>query len=129
MTTRPILVVEDEPDLLENMRELLQDEGYEVYTARNGREALSILGDAGRPAPGLVALDLTMPVMDGGAFLHVYAEDPASRSPSAPKVVLVTAAELLPAEVPPERTEAVLRKPINIDNFLGLVARYCGRPA
>lgn len=128
MRPRPVMVVEDEPDLLENMKSLLEDEGYDVYCARNGQEALDILANVGSAPPGLVALDLTMPVMDGGAFLRVFAGTEAALGPNAPKVVLVTAAEVLPAGVALAEALPMLRKPINIDTLMNLVKQHCGPP-
>ncbi|MCX8117120.1 MAG: response regulator [Desulfobacterota bacterium] len=57
-----ILVVEDEEGLRLLYKEELEAEGYEVITARNGKEALQEL-EKGRP--DLIILDIVMPVMDG----------------------------------------------------------------
>ena len=57
-----VLIVDDEPDIVELIRYNLRAEGYEVITAENGREALEKAGSA---LPDLVILDLMMPVMDG----------------------------------------------------------------
>jgi two-component system alkaline phosphatase synthesis response regulator PhoP len=60
--TVKILLVDDEPDILEFMEYNLRKEGYEVFLARNGKEALEI---ARKERPQLVILDIMMPVMDG----------------------------------------------------------------
>jgi two-component system chemotaxis response regulator CheY len=60
-----VLVVDDDPDILEALSEILEAEGYAVRKARNGQEALERLN--GSP-PQLVLLDLMMPVMDGYEF-------------------------------------------------------------
>jgi two-component system, OmpR family, alkaline phosphatase synthesis response regulator PhoP len=57
-----ILVVDDEPDLLDLLQYNLEREGYAVLTARDGAEALSL---AVRTPPDLVVLDVMMPVMAG----------------------------------------------------------------
>ena len=59
---KKILVVEDEEGLRLLYEEELKAEGYEVLTARNGREAIQQL-EAGKP--DLIILDIVMPVMDG----------------------------------------------------------------
>ncbi len=59
---KKILVVEDEEGLRLLYEEELKSEGYEVLTARNGKEALQQL-ETGKP--DLVILDIVMPVMDG----------------------------------------------------------------
>lgn len=60
--TGKILVVDDEADILEFISYNLKKEGYEVYTAPNGKEALPI---AKKVKPDLILLDVMMPVMDG----------------------------------------------------------------
>lgn len=62
MSVFKILLVDDEPDILEFLGYNLKKEGYEVYTANNGREALSI---AARIKPHLIILDVMMPDLDG----------------------------------------------------------------
>lgn len=57
-----ILLVDDEPDILEIVGYNLEEEGYQVFTAENGKEALSV---AKREIPHLVILDVMMPEMDG----------------------------------------------------------------
>jgi two-component system alkaline phosphatase synthesis response regulator PhoP len=57
-----ILLVDDEPDILEFMQYNLLKEGYTVSTAKNGQEAVEI---AKRETPHLIIMDIMMPVMDG----------------------------------------------------------------
>lgn len=60
--TFKILVVDDEPNLVETVRAYLADSGYEVTTARDGREALFVNR---YEQPDLIVMDLMMPVLDG----------------------------------------------------------------
>lgn len=62
MSSHTILVVDDEPDILELVQYNLEKEGFAVYTAGNGREAIEI---AERARPDLILLDVMMPEMDG----------------------------------------------------------------
>jgi two-component system alkaline phosphatase synthesis response regulator PhoP len=57
-----ILLVDDEPDILEFLSYNLKKEGFQVYTASNGKEAVSI---AKKENPHLIILDVMMPDMDG----------------------------------------------------------------
>ena len=66
------LVVDDDPDMRERLRSVLERSGWSVTEACNGAEAL----DQASPPPELVLLDLTMPVMDGFSFLHRLRELP-----------------------------------------------------
>jgi two-component system alkaline phosphatase synthesis response regulator PhoP len=62
MDTAKILVVDDEPDILEFLRYNLEKEGYEVITANNGEEGIL---KAERDKPDLIILDIMMPKLDG----------------------------------------------------------------
>ncbi|MBP8793208.1 MAG: response regulator transcription factor [Lutibacter sp.] len=57
-----ILLVDDEPDILEIVGYNLKNEGYKVFTAKNGLEAVKI---AKKEIPHLIILDIMMPEMDG----------------------------------------------------------------
>ena len=57
-----ILIVDDEPDIIEILQLNLENEGYQVFSAVNGKEALKL---AEMHIPHLIILDLMMPVMDG----------------------------------------------------------------
>ena len=57
-----ILIVDDEPDIREMLRHVLECEGFKVQEAANGEAALALVEAA---CPALVLLDLMMPVLDG----------------------------------------------------------------
>jgi CheY-like chemotaxis protein len=71
-----LLVVDDDPAIRETLADLLQDEGYVVMTAINGKEALTRLR-AGSARPCVILLDLMMPVMSGAEFYAEMRSDPA----------------------------------------------------
>ena len=77
-----ILVVDDEKDILDLIRYNLIREGYEVRTARNGKEALAQTAEL----PDLVLLDIMMPVLDGFETCKRLKADP--RTASVPVVFL-----------------------------------------
>jgi CheY-like chemotaxis protein len=93
----PVLVVDDDADLRARLRTLLERGGLPVVEAADGQEALAAMD---RHRPGLVLLDLTMPVMDGFAFLRALRARPDERD--VPVVVLtardVTAEERVSLE-------------------------------
>lgn len=66
---KPILVVEDDPELAEVYHTLLVQAGYNVAVAHNGQDALKVSEEH---KPELILLDLRMPVMDGVEFLENY---------------------------------------------------------
>jgi putative two-component system response regulator len=69
-----ILVAEDNGDIIEVMREVLETEGYRVTCARNGHEALRAFQ---RETPDLIVSDVMMPQMDGFTLLQAVRADPA----------------------------------------------------
>jgi CheY-like chemotaxis protein len=114
-TSTFVLIVDDDPDLLDVTSFVIEDEGMAVETARNGEEALALLR-AGR-LPTLILLDLMMPVMNGREFLDAVADDPVlKRIP----VVVLTATEH--TEVAGARE--VLGKPMDLKELLQIVERY-----
>jgi CheY-like chemotaxis protein len=62
-----ILVVEDDDNVRELLREVLAEQGFSVSTAAHGAEALDLLEHGNKPS--LILLDLLMPIMDGEEFL------------------------------------------------------------
>jgi CheY-like chemotaxis protein len=63
-----LLIVDDELDLLTNMKELLEDEAHHIYLANNGEEGLAILRSH---KIDCVVSDIKMPVMDGLTFIKM----------------------------------------------------------
>ncbi|MFZ3150296.1 MAG: response regulator transcription factor [Anaerolineaceae bacterium] len=80
--TRNILVVDDTRNVLAMLKEYLQNQGFEVLLAYDGREALEVLHDQ---KPDLILLDVMMPNMDGFQFLSKL------RSESDLPVIMITA--------------------------------------
>jgi len=115
-----ILVVDDEPFIRAFLAMVLEDEGYRVETATNGREALAMAHDR---APDVVLLDLLMPVLDGAGFLRECRADPAF---GTVPVLLMSAAD---AHVRTEAwgAQAVLAKPFDVDRLVEAVERTCRR--
>lgn len=106
-----VLVVDDDPDTVETMRDILEEEGHTVLSARNGLEGLEV---ALRVVPDLVLLDLDMPVMDGRAFL-----DAVRRTPELAGVTVVVLSGAADDRLPCES----VRKPLRLDTLLGLIGR------
>ena len=114
----PVLIVEDEDSIRENLQLLFELDGYAVLTASNGKEGLEQLRHA--PPPCFVLLDLMMPVMNGEEFLKAKA---AEESLASIPVCVFSGM----ANVPDLRGAAtVLRKPLDLDRLLNLVQHYCG---
>ena len=114
-----ILVVEDDADVRDVLRETLAEEGYEVVCAENGAEGMALLRGS---RPFLVLLDLLMPVMNGHEFRARQLADPRVRD--IPVVVLT--ASTFPA---PEGIDATafLKKPVDLDLLLETVQRFANQ--
>src|SRR4051812_3823868 len=70
-----VLVVDDDRAIRVTVQEILADEGYAVRAVENGREALEVLRTT-EALPGIILLDLRMPVMDGWSFRQQQKADP-----------------------------------------------------
>jgi PAS domain S-box-containing protein len=120
---KTILIVEDDRDVVEALSSLLQVHGYEVEFALNGREALDLLKSDLRP--GLILLDLMMPVMDGMQFREAQVSDPAL----ADIPVVVMSAHPKAREIMESiRAQAYLKKPVEIHSILETVERVSHWP-
>ena len=113
-----VLLVEDEEDLRDMMRDALELNGYSVVTASNGQEALNKL--TGINELCLVILDLLMPVMNGWDCFNKIRE--RSEFASVPVVVHTSAAARAPAGA-----TRVLQKPLKFDRLLSVVKEYCAQ--
>lgn len=87
MTTRRIVLIEDDEDVSDFLEAFLADRGYEVRAAKDGDEGLRLVQDF---MPDLVILDLMMPNLDGYGFLRALAASPL---PLSPKVIVLTAVQ------------------------------------
>jgi CheY-like chemotaxis protein len=117
-----VLIVDDDADIRDSLRLALEIEGHDVEVARHGGEAWDRLRRG--EVPGLVLLDLAMPVMNGEELLaRIQADDQLRSVP----VVLITAFGAM-ADAVGGRAHACLRKPIDLEDVLAVARRYCVRP-
>jgi CheY-like chemotaxis protein len=116
-----ILVVDDDPDTCDALHSFLEREGHEVATAHEGGEALRHLEEHG--PPGLILLDLGLPGLDGWGFMRELARHP--RWVGTPVVVLTAEAGVSAAEVIDLGADGLLLKPVEPDELLATVDRYC----
>jgi CheY-like chemotaxis protein len=113
---RTIFIVDDEPDVLESLREAFEYEGYDVVTAADGAVALEKLREA--PVPPVAAiLDVFMPGVDGGALYAAVRGDPRLAGVS---VIFCTSA---PSRAP--AGPVTLKKPIDLNRLLSVVRALC----
>jgi two-component system alkaline phosphatase synthesis response regulator PhoP len=119
-----VLLVDDEPEILDLYSFSLKEAGFDIITAPNGQEALRI---AREKQPQLVLMDVKMPVMDGVEACMKLKEDPATK---AIKVVFLTAfSDPNHPEVDLALAKGIdamdyIRKGISLDEFVVKVRGY-----
>lgn len=106
-----ILVVDDEPQIVELLTTLLEDEGYRVCSACNGQDALGVIRN---DVPELIISDVMMPAVNGLELLrHI---ENTVHDPS-PKMILMSALDK------PSLMQGVafLQKPFDVDDLLDMI--------
>jgi len=111
-----ILVVDDDPDIRDSLREVLEDEGYSVACVGNGQEALDWLHR--EPRPRVILLDLMMPIMDGWQFRREQKRDPAIADIP---LIVITATGKRPVLID---AEELVMKPLDLRRLFEAIGRY-----
>lgn len=109
-----ILVVDDELDIAEAVRAVLEAEGYQVDTASDGSQCLQELR---RQRPDLLLLDVMMPVVDGFGVLEEM------RSEDIQVPVVVMSAIRPDSRLAEYEIKAFLKKPFHLETLLETVDR------
>ena len=119
---RTVLVVDDEFGTVEVLVAALEDAGYRVLTAANGRRALERLEEN---KPDLVVSDFMMPLMDGAALVGAIRSNPQFRDIP---VIMMSAAPETALRKQVDGYEAFLRKPFRVPALLELIASLLNPP-
>ena len=109
-----ILVVDDDEAILRTLEAVLMDEGYRVLAASDGAVALDLVR---QQRPGLILLDMKMPVMDGWGFARAYRAEPGPHAP----ILVLTAAVNAQQRAADIGAQAYLAKPFDIDDLLAVI--------
>lgn len=110
-----LLIVDDDQAIREALKELLEDEGYEVETAADGVEAIDAMV---RHTPCVLLLDLMMPHMTGWQVVDAMKADAVlSRVP----VCVMTAVP----DKAPKSAVCVLKKPLAVPRLLEVIRHHC----
>ncbi len=115
MDNKIVLIVEDDKDIRENLQELLDSEGYRVEQAENGLVALEFLRTT-KELPGLIFLDIMMPVMDGQTFLEEVQKD--AILVNIPIIVISAASKI-------DGSIGFMKKPLDLIKILDAAEKYC----
>jgi len=112
---KTILIVEDDPDVLDYISTFLKDNGYNAVTAEDGQIGLQ---EARRIKPDIVLLDLMMPKQSGTDFYRKLHKD---KELSNIPIIVVSGAAGKHLAVP--KPAAILDKPVDKDELLGAISR------
>jgi DNA-binding response OmpR family regulator len=120
MAARTILLVDDEPDIVDAMRAALERSGYRIVTAADGNMGLAL---AERENPALVVVDMMMPKKSGFLVLEKLKQRPGG----GPRVIMVTANESARHREYAQKlgVDDYLVKPFEMDQLLESVRRLC----
>jgi two-component system, chemotaxis family, chemotaxis protein CheY len=116
-----VMVVEDDHDIRDSLGIALADAGYEVVDASNGRIALDRLATT---LPGVILLDLMMPVLNGLEFLVEF-----KKNPLWTRIPIIVASANRGYDAADLGTFMVLRKPLDLDVLLDSVSKALGQLA
>jgi len=117
---KTILIVEDDRDVRESLAVFLEGEGYSVFEAEDGKQALVRLRSSSDVC--LILLDLFMPVMNGWAFRAEQLRDP---SLATIPVIMISADAGTSQKATALGAVDAMVKPIEFDRLLQTVAHHC----
>jgi CheY-like chemotaxis protein len=121
---RTILICEDDDGIRELLVEAIQEEGFSVHAARNGREALELLSS--RQGRYLVLLDLMMPDISGYEILERMAADP--QLPAEHVVIVLSATGFIrpvsPDVIQKRLIRGFLKKPFELDDLFSILREF-----
>ena len=115
------MVVDDEPSIREALSEFLEEKGYDVIQAENGRNALALLERAGRPC--LIFLDLMMPLVNGHQVLEALHR---RKDRNQLKVAIITASRVREVSTEDPLVVAYLTKPFSLEQIESVLGECDG---
>lgn len=117
---KTVMVVDDDPDVRALLEACLSAEGFRVFTASDGQDALHQLQGC---RPAVILLDLMMPVMDGAEFRHHQQREATLRHIP---VLCLSAKHDAPAMAERLGLEGCLLKPFDLDTVVAAVRKHGG---
>ena len=121
--SKRILVVEDQPDSRQIIRDMLSGADYEIIEAENGEEALTAIE---KQRPDLILMDIQLPIMDGYTATNQIKADPALRSIP---IIAVTSYALAGEEKKARAAgcDDYVTKPFSPRQLLGKIRQYLAK--
>ena len=116
-----ILIIEDEPAIIELLRLVLVREGYEVHTCQTGRDAIATIK---KVTPHLIILDVMLPGLDGATLVRIMSEDESLSS--FPIIVSSALAESEKMFINYPQVKGFCSKPFDLKTFVIQVKQAIG---
>ena len=113
---KKVLVIDDDDELADVVRQVLRDAGYSVATVRHGAAALELVRHI---SPDLILLDLTMPIMDGWSFVAQYRRHGKTEA----RIVLLTGNSHAPEIAETLSADGYVTKPFDLTDLMAVVRR------
>lgn len=107
-----VLIIDDDPILVEFLKEILSLKGYKVISAPDGRTGLVVVQQY---RPCLILLDIGLPILDGWAFLTVYASQTEIQAP----IIIMSNPSNACASIP--YVASFLPKPFRVETLFDLI--------
>lgn len=124
MSTKTLLIVDDEACITFMLASRFRELGYEVFTAGNGEEALAIVRSLAEP-PTAVISDFQMPRKDGLQLARELRSDP--RTEGIPVIMLTARGHRLsPRELQETGIQHVMPKPFSARELQSMILEVCG---
>jgi CheY-like chemotaxis protein len=116
-TSRSVLILEDDRDVAQTLKDVIEEQGYRAVCVGNGREALAFLEEE---QACFMLIDVFMPIMNGVEFLKVVKSNP--RLAKIPRVIMTAANDRM---IGVKEDVSVLYKPVDFDGLKRLLQKYC----
>jgi len=120
--TPKVLVIDDDDELADVIRQVLRDAGYSVATVRHGAAALELVRHT---SPDLILLDLSMPIMDGWSFVAQYRRTGKADA----RIVLLTGNSHAPEIAERLNADGYVSKPFDLADLMAIVQRELSLPS
>jgi CheY-like chemotaxis protein len=110
--SKKIMVVDDDPNIVDYLVTIFEDNGYAVCTAYDGREALEVIK---KERPDLITLDLEMPEEWGPRFYRKYTQDPELKN-----IPVIVISGLSGIHLAINKAVATIHKPFDPEQVLAI---------
>ena len=119
---KKVVIVEDDPDVIDNVERRLRDHGYETIVVRRARDLVSLLKDE---KPKVMILDIALPDADGIALLKEVKDDWQAKKT---KVIVASAYSGRVNYQARDHVEDIFAKPFSVESLLQSVDRVAELP-